>query len=93
MSGPIIPDKLLARVTFEYQNRDGYISDPTLNEKVGSLNQYGGRLMIVAKPVDNLTVELRADAYKENRLERDSDNDQHVEQSDVRFLRLSGVGL
>ncbi len=66
VSGPIIADKLLARVSFVDEHRGGDIFDPILNQWVNTQEQYGGRLMIVARPATNLTVELRADAYKEN---------------------------
>ena len=64
--GPIIDDKLSIRVAGFYQERDGFISDPVLDNKLGSLGQKGGRVMIVAKPLDHLTVELRADIFAED---------------------------
>ena len=66
VSGPIIDDKLMASISGSYQSRDGFINDPVLHEKLGSLGDYGGRMMVVAKPDSNLTIELRADAYTED---------------------------
>ncbi|MGH6986714.1 MAG: TonB-dependent receptor [Caulobacteraceae bacterium] len=65
LSGPIIDDKLLARASFIDQSRGGFIWDPTLNEHISNLHEYGGRVMIVAKPSDQLTIELRGDVFKE----------------------------
>lgn len=61
VSGPIVDDLLQVRVTAFKQKRDGYLNDPVLDEKLGSLNQWGGRIMVVSHPVNNLTFELRAD--------------------------------
>ncbi|HEY1709525.1 MAG TPA: TonB-dependent receptor [Rhizomicrobium sp.] len=65
VSGPIIDDKVLVRITGIYQTRDGYLDDVTLNKKLDNLNQYGGRIMVVVKPSNDFTLELRGDAYHE----------------------------
>lgn len=65
VSGPIVEDKLLASVSGSYQSRDGYLNDPFLKKKLGSLNDGGLRAMVVGHPTSNLTVELRADVYNE----------------------------
>lgn len=61
LSGPIVDDKVLVRMTAFKQKRDGYIEDPVLDEDLGSLNQWGGRIMVVTHPVTDFTLELRAD--------------------------------
>ncbi|HVP84883.1 MAG TPA: TonB-dependent receptor [Rhizomicrobium sp.] len=61
VSGPIIEDDLLVRITGFKQSRDGYIYDPVLDKDLGSLNQWGGRIMIVSHPTNDFTFELRAD--------------------------------
>ncbi|HEY5411954.1 MAG TPA: TonB-dependent receptor, partial [Caulobacteraceae bacterium] len=65
IAGPIIEDKLLVSLTGSYQRRDGYINDPLLHQRLGSLNDGGARIMVVLHPITDLTVELRADGYRE----------------------------
>jgi len=61
VSGPIIDDTLQVRVTGFEQRRDGYLYDPVLDKKLGSLNQWGGRIMAVSHLSSNFTFEWRAD--------------------------------
>ncbi len=63
---PIVDDKLFVRASGYSQRRDGYIDAPVLGEKVGSLNQKGGRVAIRYVPTDNLTIDIRADVQNEN---------------------------
>ncbi len=63
---PIVEDKLFVRASGYSQRRDGYIDAPVLGEKVGSLNQKGGRVAIRYVPTDNLTIDIRADVQNEN---------------------------
>ena len=66
VSGPIIDDTLLLRVTGSIQSREGYLDNTFLNVKENSLNDFGGRAMLVFKPANNLTFEWRFDGYRED---------------------------
>ncbi|MBS0470433.1 MAG: TonB-dependent receptor [Proteobacteria bacterium] len=65
VSGPIVEDKLLLRVTGSYQNREGYLDNTYLNIKQNSLGSWGGRAMLVYMPTSDLNFELRLDGYHE----------------------------
>ncbi|MEJ0024714.1 MAG: TonB-dependent receptor [Rhizomicrobium sp.] len=66
ISGPVVEDTVLVRASGFLQKRDGYIDMTNLGEKGGSLNQWGGRIMVVVNPVDRLTLELRGDLSGES---------------------------
>jgi len=65
VSGPIVDDKLLLRVTGIYQNREGYLDNTFLNIKQNGLGASGARAMLVYNASSNLNFELRVDGYHE----------------------------
>jgi iron complex outermembrane receptor protein len=66
LSGPIIEDKLLLRGNLFTRQRDGYIDNQTLSKDVNDTDNWGGRLMAVWTPMDQLDIELRGDYYKQD---------------------------
>lgn len=58
-SGPIIPDKLLFRVSGEYKKFDGQIQNSYLNEKVDFYTAKDFRAKLLWFASDNFTVDLR----------------------------------
>jgi iron complex outermembrane receptor protein len=65
LSGPIVEDKLLLRVTGSYQTREGYLNNTFLGIKQNSLGAMGMHGMLVYKPTSDLNFELRFDGYRE----------------------------
>jgi iron complex outermembrane receptor protein len=59
LSGPIIPDKLLFRVSGEYKDADGQINNSYLNEKVDFYTSKDVRAKLLWLASDNLTVDGR----------------------------------
>lgn len=60
LSGPIINDKLLFRISGEYQNSDGQINNAYLNEKVDFFTGRDVRAKLLWLASDTLTLDLRA---------------------------------
>jgi iron complex outermembrane recepter protein len=46
VSGPIVPERLLARLSVFNDRSDGYLSDPTLGKTLPDSNETGGRLTL-----------------------------------------------
>src|SRR5882762_8084190 len=46
VSGPIVPDRLLARLSVFNDRSDGYLPDPTLGKTLPDSNETGGRLTL-----------------------------------------------
>lgn len=46
ISGPIVPEKLLARLSLFNEQTDGYLYDPTLNQTLPQSKETGGRLTL-----------------------------------------------
>ncbi len=46
VSGPIVPERLLARLSVFNDRSDGYLSDPTLGKMLPDSNETGGRLTL-----------------------------------------------
>ena len=59
LSGPIIPDKLLFRVSGEYKDADGQINNSYLNEKVDFYTSKDVRAKLLWLASDNFTVDGR----------------------------------
>jgi iron complex outermembrane receptor protein len=59
LSGPIIPDELLFRVSGEYKDADGQINNSYLNEKVDFYTSKDVRAKLLWLASDNLTVDGR----------------------------------
>lgn len=60
VSGPIIEDKLFFRVAGTYEDFDGLIDNVTLNQKVDWREQKTVRAELLARPTENLSIDLRA---------------------------------
>lgn len=65
LSGPIVEDKLLFRVTGAYNESDGQIRNVYLNTLADGYEEYYVRGLLVFKPTDALTLDLRA-SYADN---------------------------
>lgn len=60
VSGPIVEDKLLFRVSGYYKQDNGRITNPYLNEKVDYLDHdYGVRGLLKVNASDNVTMDIR----------------------------------
>jgi iron complex outermembrane receptor protein len=57
-SGAIIADKLWAKLTVEDHQFGGLLQDVTLNKPADFVQDYAGRLEILAKPTDTTTIDL-----------------------------------
>ena len=64
LSGPIIEDRLLFRVSGFYETGDGLIRNVTRNETADSFDNRAVRGRMIFKATDNLTMDLRA-SYSE----------------------------
>ena len=60
LSGPIVPDKLWAKFTFEDKGFSGLIEDHGLNQPGDWYRENYGNLELLAKPWDGGTIELQA---------------------------------
>lgn len=58
VSGPIIAEKLAARLSVYDNKRDGYFSNPTRNETLNGLNNRGFRAQLLWRPTDDVSVRL-----------------------------------
>lgn len=58
ISGPVVEDKLFARVTAAYVDRDGYFENVTLNEKEDQYEEQLVRGRIVWQAAENLELDL-----------------------------------
>ena len=59
VSGPIIEDKLLFRVSGRYEDRDGQITNTTLDRKVDFNEAWNTRANLLFKASERLTLDLR----------------------------------
>ena len=66
VSGPIIPDKVLAVVSGLHKSRDGYIFNRLRGEDINDYDGYGGRARLLVMPSAALTVDLSADYYQQD---------------------------
>ncbi len=57
VSGPIVPERLLARVSVFNEESDGYLFDPTLNQILPRSNETGGRVTL-EYPGDQTKIKL-----------------------------------
>lgn len=60
-SGPLIADKLAIRIALANTQRDGYMTNVYDGSKTQDYHDFGGRLQLLAKPSEQLTVRLSAD--------------------------------
>ena len=60
LSGPLGSDRLLFRVAGHYNDFDGTITNPITDTETNALMNSYGRLRLLARPTDNLTLDFRA---------------------------------
>jgi len=58
LGGPLIADKLQARVAGFYQSRDGYVLNRVTNDDLHAEQAWGARLMLDSQPADDLDLLL-----------------------------------
>ena len=66
ISGPIVADKLLARVGGFYHDRDGFGRNTFTGKANNDLHEYGFKGTLQAKPTDTVQLILRGDYYHGN---------------------------
>lgn len=59
ISGPIVEDKLLYRVSGHYLDREGYLDNPVLDEKVDYVENLALRGHLHFAPTENVTADVR----------------------------------
>lgn len=60
VSGPIVPDRLMFRLSGHYNDFDGTITNPITGTKTNALSSSYGRIRLLARPSDALTLDFRA---------------------------------
>ena len=60
---PIVSDKLALRLTSAYTNYDGNIFNTVTNRRVNGYEHFGIRGIVVAKPIDDLTLTIIGDYH------------------------------
>ena len=61
VSGPILGDALLGRLSLLTSEYDGNVTNRYYDDKVNGYRRNGGRLTLLAKPISNLTLTFNAD--------------------------------
>jgi len=61
ISAPLIPQRLAFRLTAFDTHRSGFVTDTTLDRKLGELDRAGGRAQLLWTPTDSTRVRLIAD--------------------------------
>lgn len=61
MTGPIVDDKIAARVSFHYSDHDGYYPNIQTHEQTYAGRDIGGRIAVLIRPADNLKIMVRGD--------------------------------
>ena len=61
---PLIDDKVALRGAFTINKRDGFGRNLTTGTRLGERNSYDGRVKLLLKPVDDLTILLSAEFYR-----------------------------
>ncbi|AUW59371.1 TonB-dependent receptor [Sphingobium sp. SCG-1] len=65
LSGPIIADKLAARISIADTHRDGFIDNVRTGKKASDYDNFSVRGQLLAKPTDTLSVKLIGDFSKQ----------------------------
>lgn len=65
-SGALVPDKVLLRVAFQSQNRDGFGKNVVTGNDIDDLNSKAIRGTLLLKPTDRLTATIKADYYRQS---------------------------
>lgn len=66
VTGPLIKNKLAARLSFSGTQRDGTVYNATKDEYVNDINNLGARAQLLFTPSDRITVTLSGDATKQD---------------------------
>ena len=66
VSGPIIPDKVLALVSAIHKSRDGYIHNRFNNTDINGYDGEGARARVLVLPVEGLTLDFSGDYYHQD---------------------------
>jgi iron complex outermembrane receptor protein len=66
VTGPLIADKLAARIDGVYVKRDGFLNDITTNEKINNRNRYFVRGQLLFTPTDDISLRLIGDYTHRN---------------------------
>lgn len=61
VTGPIVPDKVAVRFSFHYNTHDGYYPNLDTGNSDYADRDIGGRISVLIKPTDNLSVIIRGD--------------------------------
>ncbi|MFT3948432.1 MAG: TonB-dependent receptor [Agriterribacter sp.] len=61
VTGPLIANKLAARVSFSGTQRDGVLYNVNADRKINDLNNLGGRAQLLFTPSDNVKISLSGD--------------------------------
>lgn len=62
VTGPIVEDKIAAKLSFNYGKHDGYYPNTLTGGRDYAERQIGGRVAVLVRPTENLDIVLRADA-------------------------------
>ena len=61
---PLVDDKVAIRGAFTINERDGYVRNEATGSRLGNRNSYSGRVKLLLKPTDNLSILLSAELYR-----------------------------
>lgn len=80
---PLIDDKLAARGAFTITKRDGMFTDVVTGRKLSELNSWTGRLKVLAKPTETLSILASAEIFRSN---------EYVRPYRLRYIGADSVG-
>jgi len=66
VSGALVPEKVLIRLAFQTDSRQGYDTNIVTGHKVDDLNARSFRATLLLKPTDRLSMEISADTHRQN---------------------------
>jgi len=61
LTGPIVDDKIAAKVSFHFRDHDGYYPNVTTGLRDYGEHSIGGRIAVLIRPAHNFTLTLRGD--------------------------------
>ncbi|MDE2412900.1 MAG: TonB-dependent receptor, partial [Sphingomonadales bacterium] len=61
LTGPLVSDKVAVRASFHYDDHDGYYRNVALNKNEYAGDSIGGRLAVLLRPTENLSIIVRGD--------------------------------
>ncbi|WP_176594371.1 TonB-dependent receptor [Sphingobium sp. EM0848] len=64
LTGPLVEDKIAAKASFNYSKHDGYYPNVVIGGRDYAERQIGGRLAVLLRPTENLSITVRGDATK-----------------------------